>query len=1041
MGSFTFKNNRYKIKDYENCKPFSSFLPGISGISGIPMWTFYVNRGQGMSGFGVQDKDHPMMEFSPAAIAYKDVYTRGFRTFVRNENGSLEEPFGERRESQTMEVSMDKFVIEEERGMLRFRVEYVTVPQASFAGVLRKLTVTNRGDSVRRIECLDGIPEIIPYGVTNEDYKAIGNLLRSWMSVENLEMDIPYFTLRASTEDEAEVKSVERGHFALSWNDEGTRLSNVVDMERVFGLDTSLRTPEGCRDKSFKEIMQGEMTTANKLPGYFTGVEWTLQVGESASLYTLLGHTSKIEAINAWAEETALAAFAESCFCESKKIVEKLTDDMATKTANPIFDQYCRQSYLDNIMRGGYPVQLGLDEEKSFYVYSRKHGDQERDYNFFSISPEYYSQGNGNFRDVNQNRRNDVFFHPEIASHNIRLFFDLIQLDGYNPLVIEGQFYKLEEERFLLLKKELPRLDNPFTPGQLLDLLLARENDSAEAEKRFREIISQAQGEYRASHGEGFWSDHWTYNLDLIEGYLRVYPDRLESLLLEEKKYRFFDSPYRVLPRELKIMNTKNGLRQYGSIELDQEKLDRHQRKASATAWVCGQNGKGQVVQVNLMAKLISLMAMKFSVLDPMGLGLEMEAGKPGWNDALNGLPGLFGSSMAEQVELTRLVHFVSDSLGTLKAQRVEMPKEIADHWTRLMKLTQSHLEGATSDYEYWDCAHTLLEEVRDEVRFGLSGESEELEVEQLQQDLQGLASKLEAGQRKAIELGEGLIPTFFTFSFSWREIEAKDIPLGERLELVECHPLPTFLEAPARMMKTMNWEEGAVLHRQVKASELYDHKLGMMKTSVPIGNESMEIGRIRAFTPGWFERESVFLHMSYKYMLALLQSGQYDAFFKDANHALIPFLDPNIYGRPTTENVSFIASSANPDVAQHGRGHVARLSGSTAEFIHMWILMMAGSQPFYMEDNELRFQLNPSLPEWLFDENDEVRFQFMRNTEVVYQNPSRSHTYGDAAAKVVGMRLFYEDGSQKSCKDALKRDDALALREGRIIKIITKLA
>ena len=33
--------------------------------------------------------------------------------------------------------------------------------------------------------------------------------------------------------------------------------------------------------------------------------------------------------------------------------------------------------------------------------------------------------------------------------------------------------------------------------------------------------------------------------------------------------------------------------------------------------------------------------------LDPMGLGIEMEAGKPGWNDAMNRLPGVLGSSFA----------------------------------------------------------------------------------------------------------------------------------------------------------------------------------------------------------------------------------------------------------------------------------------------------------------------------------------------------------------------------------------------------------
>ncbi len=62
---------------------------------------------------------------------------------------------------------------------------------------------------------------------------------------------------------------------------------------------------------------------------------------------------------------------------------------------------------MDNVLRGGYPMQLG--NNKIFYVYSRKHGDLERDYNYFSMLPEFYSQGNGNFRDVNQNRRCDTF--------------------------------------------------------------------------------------------------------------------------------------------------------------------------------------------------------------------------------------------------------------------------------------------------------------------------------------------------------------------------------------------------------------------------------------------------------------------------------------------------------------------------------------------------------------------------------------------------------------------------------------------------------
>jgi len=55
-------------------------------------------------------------------------------------------------------------------------------------------------------------------------------------------------------------------------------------------------------------------------------------------------------------------------------------------------------------MRGGYPhIFKSQDRQMVYYLYSRKHGDLERDYNKFQIQPTYFSQGNGNYRDMNQN--------------------------------------------------------------------------------------------------------------------------------------------------------------------------------------------------------------------------------------------------------------------------------------------------------------------------------------------------------------------------------------------------------------------------------------------------------------------------------------------------------------------------------------------------------------------------------------------------------------------------------------------------------------
>ena len=73
------------IEDYDKKAPFAGFLPGLAGIHGIPIWCYYVNRGQCISSFGVEDKDHSIMEFFPAHQAYQNTAFNGFRTFVKKD--------------------------------------------------------------------------------------------------------------------------------------------------------------------------------------------------------------------------------------------------------------------------------------------------------------------------------------------------------------------------------------------------------------------------------------------------------------------------------------------------------------------------------------------------------------------------------------------------------------------------------------------------------------------------------------------------------------------------------------------------------------------------------------------------------------------------------------------------------------------------------------------------------------------------------------------------------------------------------------------
>ena len=77
-----FEGDVFVLRDYNQKPPFSSLLPGVAGPQGVPLWCFYVSRGQCVASFGADERDGAMMEYVPAAAAYEDTARKGFRTFI-----------------------------------------------------------------------------------------------------------------------------------------------------------------------------------------------------------------------------------------------------------------------------------------------------------------------------------------------------------------------------------------------------------------------------------------------------------------------------------------------------------------------------------------------------------------------------------------------------------------------------------------------------------------------------------------------------------------------------------------------------------------------------------------------------------------------------------------------------------------------------------------------------------------------------------------------------------------------------------------------
>ncbi|KAG5184532.1 hypothetical protein JKP88DRAFT_48182 [Tribonema minus] len=1062
---------RFVLRGYDDAKPWSSFLPGLGGKFGMPMWAFYVNRGQGIAAFGTENKEHPLMEFNSANKAYQNTPYTGFRTFLKVKRGDdefIHQPFFPTPEGgktcpvskpqRDMLVGMNELELLEDASDLglKTKVQYFTLPDEDFAALVRRTTFINTDPNEPvSLQILDGMPRLQPFGVTDWHLKNMGRTLEGWYKAFNYKESahtLPFFKLTASVADSEEVTMVVEGNWALSYIEQDGELMDgsvhsllpiVADPTTVFGqLDTPVDTPQGLVDKSVAELVGETMVTLARTPCALAAASVILQPGESVTVTSLYGRAKDQSTFTG---QIAPLVSKRGYVSMKHNVATKLTDDltavMHTATANPVFDAHVRQMFLDNLLRGGYPIMMGDasrgEELKVYHTFSRIHGDLERDYNYFKLDLTYYSQGPGNFRDINQNRRTDVLLDPRVGDFNVRTFLSFVQSDAYNPLnVANAQFFIQDKDAVKKIVQKATGFDDvhltgllerPFRPG---DLFLNMEEQNVELTMDREDFLNLAASEAvqvpQANFSQnGFWADHWTYHLDLVENYLTVFPEKEEQLLYDAEPVPFFQSPAQVNPRDKKYVLTNESagtVRQYGCMAYDSYKTDTHRKMEtlvdgiwqryptnSAKKHAIGSSRgetdaltdtDGEVYRISIAGKLAMLAVLKFAQLDPQGMGVEMEGGKPGWNDAMNGLPGMIGSGMPETFELLRLLHFMEKA--TRFGRSIRFPTEFSDLLTTIL----NELDAFHSDFQYWDNVATARELYRNVTTYQFSGEEQEWDARDLEDAFSTLVDKVQSGVDKAVKIMGGVTPTYFSYEVTDFDYVQDDSgkkthdPMGRpyvRAKAFKVHKLPQFLEGNVRHFKVLKDHESKLtLYRQTRGSSIYDQHLKMYRLSESLDGQSFEIGRMMAFAPGWLENTSIWLHMSYKLYLELLRAGLFSEFWEEVQTGMTAFMDPAVFGRSPLEAASFIVSSFYPDDRLHGTGFLARLSGSTAEFLSMWHLMMQGPTPFVLDakTGELNLKLEPALPSWLFKDDGTVSFMFLGGVTVTYHNPQKLDTW-----------------------------------------------
>jgi hypothetical protein len=454
-----------------------------------------------------------------------------------------------------------------------------------------------------------------------------------------------------------------------------------------------------------------------------------------------------------------------------------------------------------------------------------------------------------------------------------------------------------------------------------------------------------------------------------------------------------------------------------------------------------------------------------------------MEAGRPGWHDSINGLPGIFGSSTSEQYQLRRMIEFLLESIGALKAAKIggmAIPVELDELASVVAKAIAAYGNEPQDvrDFHYWDRTAEAKEQYRARVYDGFNGKQTDFSLDDLERFLrQGLSHVIQALER-AIDPKSGMPLTYYRHkAVEWDPVlgddgKVKRHPLGTpvRVTAFEVQALPLFIEGVLHAMRTEEREEARHdLYQRMRSSPLFDNKLGMYIVGDSVREHGPEVGRIWAWSPGWFENENVFLHAEHKYILNCLHAGLCEDAWGDFRNCALPFQPMDRLGRNPLENASFIMSSRQPKAGYAGRGYQPRSSGTTAEVLEFMLVALFGSRPFRVDETgRLTCVLEPRLPAWMFTEqagvvrraredgtSEEIALSagscaalFLGHCLVIYENPRRKATFGPDAARVVGYRVCYADGREFAVTGAvLGQEHALALRSGAVARLFVSLS
>ena len=648
----------FKIKNYDKMNPFFMTI-----VSAEDFWLFVSSTG-GLTA-GRKSPENALFPYYTDDKIHDSYETTGSQTSMIvtcKDKRFLWEPFS-MHNSEVYKLTRNlykntlgnRIMFEEINHDLDLSFRY-TWKTSDRYGIVKEAELINISENDLSVEVLDGIRNILPYGVNQLLQTTKSTLVDGYKRNELLEQSgLGLFTLSSIISDKAEPsESLKSTTVWTKGLDKPTFLLSEQQV-KLFNSDQSIHTEDDIKGRRGAFYVSSTVTLKAQ-----ESKQWVIvsEINQSAvSVETLVQELKDEKVILSSLNMDILQGDVKL-----KKLVFEADGFQLTGHTNVAYRHF--SNTLFNIMRGGiyadgYTINLedlkqfintwnkdvyqkhlryldsmgevihyrnlldnisgqkDVDLERLVYeylplTYSRRHGDPSRPWNKFNIeltkeNGEKNLNFEGNWRDIFQNWEALSLSYPMYIEGIISKFVNASTADGYNPY----------------------RITKDGIDWELLD-----------SEDPWSNI--------------GYWGDHQIiYLLKLMELSKKYNSEKLVDLLVKET-FVYANVPYRIKNFDDLIKDPRNTiLFDDACEELVEKRVDK-----------IGSDGKLLFVDdkpyyVNLMEKLLVMVLSKLSNYIPEG-GIWLNTQRPEWNDANNALVGN-GVSMVTLYYMHRCFAFLSE--------------------------------------------------------------------------------------------------------------------------------------------------------------------------------------------------------------------------------------------------------------------------------------------------------------------------------------------------------------------------------------------